>query len=219
MSKQQKTHRFVQSRRLLLSGAVASIASQLFPVRVLADSFKYEFTGPAADRNLNIELPLKCTSGTRSQTPGPFYTPSTPLRQDLREPQTKAENLVIEGFVLTEDCHPVAGAVVDIWHCDDSGRYDNSGYRYRGHQFTDSAGRYHFKTIRPGKYTGRTEHIHVTVQGPQTTVLTTQLYFPDKAKHNARDWIFKEDLLIDLEQQSDGWRGRFDFVVQSDTSS
>ena len=74
----------------------------------------------------------------------------------LREPGTDGETLAFEGLVLNEDCRPVTGAVIDIWHCDEYGRYDNRGFRYRGHQVTDATGAFRFLTIRPGHYTSGT---------------------------------------------------------------
>ena len=71
---------------------------------------------------------------------------------------------------------PSRVAVIDIWHSDEDGRYDNSGFRYRGHQFTDGAGAFRFETVRPGRYPGRTPHIHVKVQGASTHLLTSQLF-------------------------------------------
>ena len=106
---------------------------------------------------------------------------------------------MLQGLVLTPDCRPVAGAAVDLWHCDERGRYDNSGFRYRGHQFTDAAGAFRFETIRPGHYTGRTPHFHVKVQGERTRALTTQLYFPDLRRRNAGDFIYREELLLRLD--------------------
>ena len=43
----------------------------------------------------------------------------------------------------------VAGALLDLWHCDAAGVYDNDGYRLRGHQFSDAEGRFVFETIVP----------------------------------------------------------------------
>jgi protocatechuate 3,4-dioxygenase beta subunit len=45
---------------------------------------------------------------------------------------------------------PVAGAKVDVWQADDSGAYDNAGYRLRGYTLTDDSGRYAMETIVPG---------------------------------------------------------------------
>ena len=178
-------------------------------------SLDYAFTGPAPERGLGLDPPLACTPGTPSSTAGPFYTPGTPRRSNLREPGTTGEPLALEGLVLTPDCRPVPGAIVDIWHCDERGHYDNDGFRYRGHQFTDAAGAFRFETIRPTRYTGRTPHIHVMAQGEATRLLTTQVYFPDLEDSNARDRIFREGLLIRLELPgADGvWRGRYDFVL------
>ena len=197
------------------AGAAASLAALPWLAGARSSSLDYAFTGPAPDRGLGLDPPLTCTPGTRSQTAGPFYTPRTPQRANLREPGTTGQPLVFEGLVLTPDCRPVAGAVVDIWHCDERGRYDNEGFRYRGHQFTDAAGAYRFETIRSKRYGGRTAHIHVKVQGETTHVLTTQVYFPDLEAANARDSIFRDDLVMRLERPGAAgvWRGRFDFVL------
>ena len=63
------------------------------------------------------------------------------------------------------------------------------------------------------RYSGRTQHIHVKVQGEATPVLTTQVYFPDLEAANANDWIFRDDLVMRLDRADDAWRGRFDFVL------
>ena len=196
------------------AGGAASLATLPFLAGARSSPLDYAFAGPAPDRGLGLDPPLTCTPGTRSQTAGPFYTPRTPRRANLREPGTTGEPLVLEGLVVTPDCRPVQGAVIDIWHCDERGRYDNEGYRYRGHQFTDSAGAYRFETIRPTRYRGRTAHIHVMAQGEATRALTTQVYFPDLEATNDRDSIFREDLVMHLVRAESGeWRGRFDFVL------
>ena len=198
----------------LAAAGVAGAGSFSLIARARSSSLDYAFTGPAPDRGLGLSPPLACTPGTRGQTAGPFYTPGTPRRANLREPDTTGEPLVFEGLVLTPDCWPVGGAVVDIWHCDEHGRYDNDGFRYRGHQFTDAAGAFRFETIRPTRYRGRTAHIHVRVQGEASRLLTTQVYFSDLETSNARDFIFRDELVMRLERASGGeWRGRFDFVL------
>ena len=125
----------------------------------------------------------------QAQTEGPFYTPETPERTSLREDGIDGTPLRVTGYVHSTGCHPVPGALLDFWHCDDAGVYDNEGYRLRGHQFADDEGEFTLETILPGLYTGRTRHIHVKVQAPNGPVLTTQLYFPDEPD-NERDGIF-----------------------------
>ena len=212
--------RILTRRRALAAAAAAAgvgaagLAALPWLAGARSSSLDYAFSGAAPHRGLGLAPPLSCTSGTRSQTEGPFYTPRTPRRSSIREPDTKADPLVLEGLVLTPDCRPVAGAVVDIWHCDEVGDYDNEGFRYRGHQFTDAVGAFRFETIRPPRYTGRTPHIHVKAQGEATRLLTTQVYFPDLEAANARDSIFREDLVMRLARDAGGgWRGRFDFVL------
>ena len=123
---------------------------------------------------------------TIRQTEGPYFKPSSPQRADLVEPETKARLVEINGQVLTRSCRPVERALVDLWHADERGEYDNAGFRYRGHLFTDGEGRYRFRTILPALYPGRTRHYHIKVQAPERPVLTTQLYFPDEPT-NRRD--------------------------------
>ena len=170
--------------------------------------------GPAADRGLGLAPPKPCTLGTRSQTAGPFYTPQTPQRDTLREPDTGGEPLVFEGLVLAHDCRPLAGAVIDVWHCDEHGYYDSRGFRYRGHQFTDATGAFRIETIRPGHYTGRTPHIHVKVQGEATRLLTTQVLLPQHAgRERPRPDLSGRPRDAASIAVGGGWRGRYDFVL------
>ena len=149
---------------------------------------------------------------TPRQTEGPYFTPNSPKRASLLESGLAGTRLIVAGMVLTRGCRPVANALVDFWQCDDGGDYDNSGYRLRGHQFTDAKGVYRLETIVPGIYPGRTRHIHVKVQAPGQRVLTTQLYFPDE-RRNDRDRIFDPELLLRMTEVPSGRQGRFDFVL------
>jgi protocatechuate 3,4-dioxygenase beta subunit len=115
--------------------------------------------------------------------------------------------------VRSTQCKPVPRAVVDFWHADASGAYDNTGYKLRGHQFTDDQGRYRLETILPGLYPGRTRHFHVRVQAPGRPVLTTQLYFPGEAD-NKRDSIFNPKLVISF-RDSASKVAAFDFVLNT----
>jgi len=144
-------------------------------------------------------------SATPQQGEGPFFKPRSPERADFREQGASGRQVELSGLVLTRRCKPLAGAVLDLWHADDKGAYDNTGFRYRGHQFTDAEGRYRLETILPAVYPGRTRHIHVKVQPPGGRLVTTQLYFPGEAA-NRRDGLFREELTLK-------GNGTFDFVV------
>jgi protocatechuate 3,4-dioxygenase beta subunit len=152
------------------------------------------------------------------QTEGPFYTPDNPERTSFRESDIVGTPLIVTGFVLTTACEPVPGALVDFWHCDDAGVYDNEGFKLRGHQFTDDEGVFYLETIVPGLYPGRTRHIHVKVQAPDNPVLTSQLYFPDDEEENARDGIFDPALVMDVEddESGEGEVAFFNFVLDLD---
>ncbi len=150
---------------------------------------------------------------TPAQTEGPYFKPSSPERTSLVDPGMPGTRLVLTGRVLALTGQPIAHALLDFWQADATGAYDNSGYRLRGHQFTDEAGQYRLETVIPGFYPGRTRHIHVKVQPPNGPVLTTQLYFPDEAR-NASDGIFDPRLVLPIQDTPDGKTAVFDFVIQ-----
>lgn len=163
------------------------------------------------------ELPTTpaCDDGddpTPPQTAGPFYTPNTPLRTSLLEPGLAGARLLLTGHVLTKRCAPIAGALLDFWHTNAAGDYDNEGYTFRGHQFADDAGRFTLETIVPGIYPGRTRHIHVRVQAPNQPILTTQLYFPGESGNEGDD-IFNPALLVRLTDAAQGKEAQFTFVL------
>src|SRR5205823_9324195 len=81
---------------------------------------------------------------TPSQTEGPFYKPNSPERASLREPGISGTLLTVTGYVLSTRCQPIAHALLDFWQADGNGNYDNTGFRLRGHQYTDNQGRYAF---------------------------------------------------------------------------
>jgi protocatechuate 3,4-dioxygenase beta subunit len=149
---------------------------------------------------------------TVRQTEGPFFKPSSPERDDLAEAGMTGRRIELVGFVLTRGCKPLAGALLDFWHADDQGQYDNSGFRLRGHQFADAEGRYRLHSIIPGLYVGRTRHIHVKVQPRGGRVLTTQLYFPDEPR-NRLDGLFRRELLMHTAEKEGLLAARFNFVL------
>lgn len=157
----------------------------------------------------------ECKDGdepTAAQTEGPFFKPRSPERSDLREASVSATPATLAGVVLTRSCKPVGKALIELWHADEKGDYDNKGFRYRGHVFTDEDGRFRFRTIIPARYPGRTRHYHVKVQAANRPVLTTQLYFPNEPG-NARDDLFQASLLMRTTEGVDGLTGRFSFVL------
>jgi protocatechuate 3,4-dioxygenase beta subunit len=157
----------------------------------------------------------ECRDGdepTVRQMDGPFYKPQSPERADLIEPGARARLVELSGVVLTRACRPVPRVLVDLWHADEKGDYDNGGFRYRGHVFTDESGRYRFRTIVPALYPGRTRHYHVKVLATGRQLLTTQLYFPDEAG-NRRDGLFRRDLTMKLAGAGEGMNARFDFIL------
>jgi protocatechuate 3,4-dioxygenase beta subunit len=146
------------------------------------------------------------------ETEGPYYKKGSPERASLIEEGIAGEVFTLSGYVFDKDCNPVAGAWLDFWHADGNGHYDNAGYRLRGHQFTDKQGRYILKTVLPGAYQRRTNHIHVKVgKKPGHAAITTQLFFPE-GKLNDTDRMYHESLLITMGKDINGQKvGLFNF--------
>jgi protocatechuate 3,4-dioxygenase beta subunit len=190
------------SRRQILGGVLAS--SSLLSLTDPRSTFA-EGAAPTPQCHDNHETTVR-------QTEGPYFKPSSPQRADLVERDTTGRLVEIDGQVTTRSCRPVERALVDLWHADEHGEYDNAGFRYRGHLFTDADGRYRFRTIMPALYPGRTRHYHFKVQAPEQPVLTTQLYFPDEPA-NRRDGLFRRDLLMRVAEMPGGLKARFDFVL------
>ena len=177
-------------------GLVASDVARAQPPRGL------ELTPACADHD----------AATVAEEEGPFYKPKAPLRHDLAGDALGGEKITSAGYGLDPKCRPIPGAVVQVWHANQNGEYDNAGFKLRGYQLTDLHGRWWFATIVPGLYPGRTRHYHLKVQGPSRPLLTTQLYFP-KEPRNSEDQLFDQRLLLRLTEASDGKIGWFDFVL------
>jgi protocatechuate 3,4-dioxygenase beta subunit len=189
------------TRRAVL-GAGAFVAGSLFAIEYGAAEGPLPPTPACQDGD----------EATQQQTEGPYFKPSSPERFELYEEGMSGQPIELAGLVLSRACKPLAGALLDFWQADSKGQYDNSGFRLRGHQFTDAEGRYRLRSVVPGVYPGRTRHIHVKVQPSGGRVLTTQLYFPGESK-NRSDGLFRKELLVRTAKNA-GWiAGRFDFVI------
>lgn len=190
----------IQRRRFLGAAAACSfVPSGLLPSTLLAQS---------------VPLTPACGKQTARQTAGPFFKPDSPRRVSLIENASQNSKLVVAGLVLSLNCEPVANALLDFWHADEFGEYDNRGFSYRGHQFTDAQGRWRLETILPAEYPGRARHIHVNVQAPGRRVLTTQLYFPEEFGHH-RDGLYQSSLQLKISRKEQLLDGSFDFVVEA----
>ena len=149
---------------------------------------------------------------TPAETEGPYFKAGSPERTSLVDSGMPGTRVIVSGTVLTLDCRPLSGVVLDFWQADASGVYDNAGYRLRGHLTSDNDSRYSLQTIVPGEYPGRTQHIHVKVEAPGRPVLTTQLYLPGSAR-NPQDPLFNPELLMQVVDAAGGKAATFDFVL------
>lgn len=133
------------------------------------------------------------TSPTETEGPFPTKAPSSYVRSDIKDDRTGVA-FTIKIYIKNKNssCAALAGALVDIWHCDKDGYYSEYGgtgmqtvnytsvHFLRGRQTTDSNGLVTFTSIFPGWYSGRATHIHVHIYNSSgTSLLVTQIAFPE----------------------------------------
>jgi uncharacterized protein (TIGR03437 family) len=163
---------------------------------------------PAWNETVEAADAISCVPTTPTVTEGPYWVDEKLFRSDIRTDPSNGSvrtgvpltlTINIQNLPNGGTCTPLAGAYVDIWHCDAKGIYsDESTYNpgggtgsvntvgqkfLRGYQITDENGRVSFTTVYPGWYMGRTIHIHVRVRTYNgSTVLSnfvSQIFFDD----------------------------------------
>jgi protocatechuate 3,4-dioxygenase beta subunit len=183
-------------------------------------------------------------------TEGPYFVDEKLNRSDIRS--DPPDGSVKDGLILLLNfnvsrvggnaCSPLAGAQVDVWHCDALGIYSDvqdpgfntQGKKFlRGYQMTGANGRAQFMTIYPGWYQGRAVHIHFKIR-IDAYEFTSQLFFDDSVTdqvythlsyskkgprtiRNEADSIYQSggsQLLLDLTPGKDGYTGSFDIGLQ-----
>jgi len=125
-----------------------------------------------------------------SETAGPFPLDLTAneffFRQDIREGLPGVQLRQKIRIIGAENCLPMAGVRVNIWHCDRDGNYSGYGTEagltyFRGYQFTDESGECEFITIVPGWYPGRVTHVHFQVYVSTQYSAISQWTWPHEA--------------------------------------
>ncbi|MCB9033458.1 MAG: intradiol ring-cleavage dioxygenase [Chitinophagales bacterium] len=149
---------------------------------------------PAIISACNKEENNGACSLSPSETAGPFpiKTPSELVLQNIKSDRNGIA-MTIDLTILDQsnDCQPLAGVFVDLWHCDADGNYSEYGgnelqttdYRdkdfLRGRQTTDANGQISFISIFPGWYPGRAPHIHLEIlDSNENSIRVTQIAFP-----------------------------------------
>ena len=180
-------------------------------------------------------------AATESTVFGPFFVEGAPRYENGDDLANGAagESCLVEGRVVATSGEPIGGARIDVWQADDAGMYDVqyddlATSRGRGHVFSDSDGRFWFRTIRPAAYPIPTDgpvgrllratarspmrpaHIHFRVRAERYRTLTTHVFAADDPYLDS-DAVFgvKESLIAPFERTGDdGWRVAYDFVLE-----
>jgi len=209
-------------RQFLKNSALAALAISVSPSLAKANNEGKE----------NINEDFMCDETTLDYFgEGPFYTEGPPTLDNnlLASEDEVGKRLVISGRVFNLDCSEfIPDTILDMWHADDAGDYDNQGYKLRGQLLTNPQGFYMFETILPGKYLNgnqfRPSHIHFKITPPGFPTLITQLYFEgdtsiaeDAAASITSGQYDASNRIIQLTENADGkMEGTWDIVVNGD---
>ena len=189
------------------------------------------------------EVANAAREGSKGTIEGPFYAPDAPeFGSEATLPMRDNEAgtpMTFHGQVRSVAGAGLAGATVDIWHCDNEGYYAQFApgipeWNLRGRLRTDGNGNFTVRTIQPAPYqiptdgaTGaiiraadwhawRPAHVHLKVSAPEHLLITTQLYFPGDP-HNEDDIAaaVKPELMLDPKKaaEGDGIDVEYDFVL------
>jgi protocatechuate 3,4-dioxygenase beta subunit len=178
------------------SGSASSAASSAASSSVRSSSSSSTASSASSSSGASVACTL-----VPQETEGPYpllaiLSNSTVVRQDITEGKAGVPlTLTLKLVSTANNCAPIVGAAVYVWHCDKDGVY--SGYTsqtggvstvgqmfLRGVQVTDGTGSVSFTTIYPGWYAGRITHIHFQVYLNDnlqvTATATSQLAFPQE---------------------------------------
>ncbi|SBT90116.1 Dioxygenase [Streptomyces sp. DI166] len=122
-----KHKRDLTRRKVVVAGAGAAVAVGVgasFAAGAFADeSGKSGTSGASGKKSGSAETCYRLTSET---TEGPYYIDADKIRRDITEDKEGIPLVLNLKVIDSETCEPIAGAAVDIWHCDALGIY--SGY-------------------------------------------------------------------------------------------
>ncbi|MDX3749349.1 intradiol ring-cleavage dioxygenase [Streptomyces sp. AK08-02] len=178
----------VQRRRVLIGGGTAAVVGGL----AVAGFASASPTTPA-EKSSTVTTSSADSSSTTSSvcvlnaevTEGPYSLDGALVRADIREEKEGFEVQYTFTVVdVANDCAPLAGALVEIWHCDHLGEYsgfvggnghqeDDNGTFLRGGQLTDADGQCTITSIWPGHYVSRAVHVHMRVHTDVTLTDTS----------------------------------------------
>lgn len=127
------------------------------------------------------------------ETAGPFpiKSPADLVRENIVGDRAGVPlQIMIKVEDTNNNCEPLAGVLVDVWHCDAQGNYSEYSGQLdgdftnesflRGRQTTGTDGVATFISIYPGWYPGRAPHLHLEIKRSNgESLLVTQTAFPE----------------------------------------
>jgi protocatechuate 3,4-dioxygenase beta subunit len=177
-------------RKKFIRNGILGIASLATGSKLLESCSKSDNDDSGSDSSTDGSC---IVSPAETKGPFPIKTPSQLVLENIKSDRIGVAlliNLTIEN--TSNNCAPLEGVLVDVWHCDKDGNYSEYGgtsmqqtnyttvHFLRGRQTTNARGEVSFISIFPGWYQGRAPHVHVEVlTASGTSLLVTQIAFPE----------------------------------------
>ena len=159
---------------------------------IITPFYTSNILGCSKEKTIEEKIENASCEASPSETAGPFpiKSPSDSVRENIignRAGIPLSIQIIIQNSA--NDCMPIEGVYVDIWQCDAKGNYSEyagqldgdftTDHFLRGRQTTNANGEVSFVSIYPGWYPGRSPHLHIEVKKGNSSLLITQIAFPE----------------------------------------
>lgn len=157
--------------------------------------------------DLWAEIPETCPDLSQDRGRGPFYLEGAPEQPQMNIYGREGTTIRMYVRVVDADCVPVAGAVVEVWHCGPDEVYvmDDEAMPFRATLTTDEEGRAWFETLEPPPYLDENglmrPHIHYLITATGFVQKETQTKF---AHDTELDEPVESPVVVSFEADEDG---------------
>ncbi|GAA4049988.1 intradiol ring-cleavage dioxygenase [Streptomyces shaanxiensis] len=207
----------IRRRRVLIGGSVVAAAGGLAVTGLASADTTTDTTTQESGTSTtaSTEASTSAADGVcvlnAEVTEGPYSLAGALVREDIREDKEGFEVQYTFTVVdVSNDCAPLANALLEIWHCDHLGEYsgfvggngheeEDNGTFLRGGRMTDENGQCSITSIWPGHYVSRAIHVHMRVHTDVT--LTDDSYTGGEIIHTGQ-LFFDQDINTEIQATS-----------------
>ena len=140
------------------------------------------------------------------EPPEEFKLTNNLRRLSSKHRLAEGDPVILRGVVMDDECVPLAGAFVRLWHADAEGDYEyrdnpedfDLNFATSGIAVTNNMGQYEFLTIQPGEYYAKPSVFHVQIEHEIVGKISTDVFVgtvDDAKQHHPK---ISGRILVDL---------------------